>query len=84
MFGSAYWGRGYAFEAVRAMLCELADRWGARNFRAVLKRDNARSLRLLTRLGFAPAPPAAAPPDIEDGEVMMICSGLASHRVVPQ
>ena len=79
VFGSAYWGRGYAFEAVQAMLHELEDRWAVRHCRAVLKRDNARSVRLLTRLGFAQAPHDASTEDIEDGEVLMLRDIAASH-----
>ena len=49
---SAYWGRGLAREAVETMISELIDRYGVRNFSAVLKRGNLRSIRLLERLGF--------------------------------
>ena len=52
VFGSAYWGRGFACEAVTAMLEELLLRFGVISFSAVLKRDNTRSVRLLERLGF--------------------------------
>lgn len=52
VFGSAYWGRGFACEAVTAMLDELLLRFGVTRFSAVLKRDNTRSVRLLERLGF--------------------------------
>ena len=73
VFGSAHWGHGYAYEAVHAMLGELAERWKVRVFRAVLKRDNARSQRLLMRLAFAPAPhDAQAPQDISDDEALMV------------
>jgi len=73
VFGSAYWGRGYAYEAVDAMLRELADRWQVRRFRAVLKRDNARSVRLLARLGFASAPAdAQSPDDVGTDETWMV------------
>jgi RimJ/RimL family protein N-acetyltransferase len=50
--GSAYWGQGYACEAVTAMLDELLLRFAVIRFSAVLKRDNTRSVRLLERLGF--------------------------------
>jgi len=65
---SAHWGRGYAQEAVGAMLDELARRYGVRGVSAVLKRPNERSRRLLERLGFMMAPseahgPAGAEPD---------------------
>lgn len=52
VFGSAYWGRGFACEAVTAMLDELLLRFGVTSFSAVLKRGNTRSVRLLERLGF--------------------------------
>lgn len=55
VFASAWWGRGYAFEAVSAMMEELVATHGARTFSAVLKRDNLRSIRLLQRLGYAHA-----------------------------
>jgi ribosomal-protein-alanine N-acetyltransferase len=56
---SRYWGRGFAREACEAMLSELAARYGVRQAHAVFKRSNIRSLRLLERLGFAPALPEA-------------------------
>jgi RimJ/RimL family protein N-acetyltransferase len=45
---SAQWGRGYALEAVTAMLAEL----GERTFFANVDEKNERSIRLLQRLGF--------------------------------
>jgi RimJ/RimL family protein N-acetyltransferase len=71
-FGSRWWGRGYASEAVAAMIDELGAAWGVRRLHAVLKRSNARSARLLERLGFGPAAPelaAACRPD-DDERVM--------------
>jgi [ribosomal protein S5]-alanine N-acetyltransferase len=50
---SRYWGRGLARDAVQAMITELVERHRVRSLSAVLKRENARSLRLLERLGFA-------------------------------
>lgn len=51
-FGSAYWGRGWASEAVDAMIRELGARYGIREIGAILKCKNLRSLRLLQRNGF--------------------------------
>jgi RimJ/RimL family protein N-acetyltransferase len=69
---SAWWGRGLASEAVRAVIGELAQRHGARSLGAVLKRDNQRSLRLLQRLGFTLASPDAhARHRVEPGELLM-------------
>ena len=53
VLSSRHWGRGWAHEAVQAMIVELADHYDVRCVSAVLKRDNLRSLRLLERLGFA-------------------------------
>jgi RimJ/RimL family protein N-acetyltransferase len=60
VLSSAHWGRGIARRAVEAMIAELAARHGVQRVSAVLKSRNARSMRLLERLGFAPAPPAEA------------------------
>jgi RimJ/RimL family protein N-acetyltransferase len=69
---SVHWGRGVAYQAVDAMIAELAARYGVRTLVAVLKRGNARSLRLLRRLGFsaASAQLLAANP-VEAGEILM-------------
>jgi RimJ/RimL family protein N-acetyltransferase len=50
---SRYWGRGLARRAVQAMTDELAARYRVQTLTAVLKRANARSRRLLERLGFS-------------------------------
>lgn len=52
--GSAWWGRGLAGEAVRAMVDELARHYQVRHLFAVHKQQNLRSHRLLLRLGFTP------------------------------
>lgn len=44
----AHWGQGYAHEAVEAMLAHLSDR----KFFATVEQANARSVRVLERLGF--------------------------------
>lgn len=54
---SPYWGRGFAREAVQAMISELQSHYGVRRLFAVFKRANFRSRRLLERLGFAPGSP---------------------------
>ena len=52
VLASRHWGRGLARRAVEAMLGELSGRYGVTMVTAVLKASNARSLRLLRRLGF--------------------------------
>jgi RimJ/RimL family protein N-acetyltransferase len=51
-FGSAWWGRGLAREAVAALIDRLRSGHGARAVGAVFKRSNVRSRRLLERLGL--------------------------------
>ncbi|MEO8154413.1 MAG: GNAT family N-acetyltransferase [Rhizobacter sp.] len=69
---SAYWGRGLASQAVRAMIAELADHYDVVNLSAVLKAGNQRSFRLLERLGFSIASPEAhARHQPEAGELLM-------------
>jgi len=58
VLGSAYWGRGLARRATSAMIDELVARYRVDQLVAVASRRNLRSIRLLKRLGFAPAPPA--------------------------
>lgn len=55
VLSSAYWGRGLAGKAVQAMIRELVAGYRVRTLFAVLKASNARSHRLLVRLGFLPA-----------------------------
>lgn len=72
-FNSAHWGRGHGAEAVRAMLDELAARWGVTRARAVLKRANRRSMALLSRLEFlAGEAGEAAALAVEADECLMV------------
>jgi [ribosomal protein S5]-alanine N-acetyltransferase len=69
---SAWWGRGLASAAVRAVIAELVQQHRVRSLGAVLKRDNQRSLRLLRRLGFSLASPDDhAKLGVEPGELLM-------------
>ena len=72
VLASAHWGRGLASEATAAMIEALVEHCDVGQLIAVLKRANQRSLRLLERLGFAPATPAlhTAHP-IEADELLM-------------
>lgn len=54
-FGSAWWGRGLAREAVAAMIASLRSIEGAGAVGAVFKRANFRSRRLLERVGMRAA-----------------------------
>ena len=52
VFTPEHWGRGVAFEACQAALPRLADEFGVRAVFATVDPRNARSVRLLERLGF--------------------------------
>ena len=69
---SAFWGRGLASEAVRAMILELVAHHQVLDLSAVLKSGNQRSFRLLERLGFSIASPQMhAKHQAEAGELLM-------------
>ena len=71
VLASEYWGRGLAAEACQGMIAELAEHYGVVTVFAIFKRRNARSARLLARLGFAPA--LAAPGvEVESDELLML------------
>lgn len=54
MFSSRYWGAGYAFEAMQAVIRHGVEALGLERLTARVHRGNDRSVGLLTRLGFAP------------------------------
>lgn len=78
VLGSRFWGQGIASRSVRAMIGELRARHGAGRCVAVLKSVNARSLRLLQRLGFAPATPDEHGVELDPDETMMVLAATAS------
>jgi ribosomal-protein-alanine N-acetyltransferase len=55
-FGSAFWGRGIATQAVAQMLHIVAAEFGVETFIVVAERRNTRSVRLAERLGFVEVP----------------------------
>ncbi len=70
---SRHWGRGLAFAATQGMMTELTEQYGVSSFAAVLKEKNWRSRRLLERLGFIQASPAACVNrSIDPGELLML------------
>ena len=77
VLGSRHWSRGLAREACELMIAELAGRYGVRTVYATCKRRNARSARLLERLGFAPGlPQACGLTAVEADEALMLrCLG---------
>ena len=84
VLSNARWGQGIASEAVVAMCDELRARYDVARFAAVLKRENARSVRLLERLGFLlAANERAREARLEAGEILMLREGdttFASNR----
>jgi ribosomal-protein-alanine N-acetyltransferase len=78
VLSSRHWGRGHASRAVRAMLDELVAHYGVRTFTAELKHENHRSMRLLERLGFQPAPPdLAVRVPVEPDEVLLFREAIS-------
>ena len=70
---SAYWGRGLASQAVRAVIAHLVDHYKIRHLSAVLKKENHRSMRLLQGLGFTLASAQQhAELEVEDDEFLML------------
>lgn len=69
---SPHWGKGLAYSAVTTMIAELATTYDTRQLWAILKRNNARSLRLLQRLQFATATAAQREAlHVEADEILM-------------
>ena len=67
--GRAFWGRGWATQATTAMLRELVDHYAVQRAFATVDKRNLRSIRLLERLAFSPAPPQAyAQHDVSEGD----------------
>jgi [ribosomal protein S5]-alanine N-acetyltransferase len=72
VIGRAFWGRGIAYLATRAMLDDLTESEGVTLWLATADRRNQRSLRLLSRLGFTLAPQALRHAhEVDEGDVLM-------------
>lgn len=56
VIGREFWGRGVAQRAARAVLDEGSRRYAVSHWLATADQRNQRSIRLLARLGFTPAP----------------------------
>ena len=67
-FGSAWWGRGLAYEATASVIQELRGNYGAKTVGAVLKRTNQRSSALLARLGMRVAGQAEFPHELAEAD----------------
>jgi len=61
VFAPEHWGHGVAFEACSAVLPHLAQDFCVRALFATVDPRNARSIRLLQRLGFGEVPPESHP-----------------------
>jgi [ribosomal protein S5]-alanine N-acetyltransferase len=81
---SEHWGKGVAREAVSAVLQELAQHYGIKQYFAVLKQSNYRSRKLLDRLGFVQASTAELlilKPEADENA--MSCKAYASGSDLP-
>jgi len=77
---SRFWRKGIATSALRAVMQEGTVHYGVREFVAVLKAANYRSLGLLRKLGFAELPvheQARFGPG--EGETVMVFRSGAAH-----
>ena len=72
-----FWSQGYAREAAAAVLDEGRDVWRLDRVLAVVTPDNAPSIRLLEKLGFAFEQTIAAPDD--GAGLSMLTTSLASE-----
>ncbi len=61
VFAPKSWGQNVAFEACQAAIQYMAHELGISELYATVDSRNFRSMRLLTRLGFAEVPPARYP-----------------------
>ncbi|MEJ6023362.1 GNAT family N-acetyltransferase [Ramlibacter sp. PS4R-6] len=80
VLGSRYWGKGIATRAVRAMIGELRAKHGVNDCIAIIKSRNARSSRLLQRLGFLGAGPETRAIALEDDERLFVLRANPSSR----
>lgn len=83
---SAYWGRGLASAAVRAVIAHLGAHYPVQIVSAVLKKENQRSMRLLQRLGFSLASPVQHEElEVERNEFLMLRSprGAKADSTLP-
>ena len=82
VLGSRYWGKGIASRSVMAMIEELRERHGAGECFAILKTANARSHRLLDRLGFKLAQGDEHGTAIERDELLMVLPAATAPRAI--
>lgn len=75
-FSSAYWGLGLAQEAAGALIRELVEHYEVSYLTAVARSANVRSMRLLERLGFSPAPPDVSAESRLDPSETLLCRKL--------
>ena len=72
LIGRGFWGQGIAQLAARAVLEEGRQHYAVSHWLATADQRNERSIRLLTRLGFTPAPPALhAEHDVAQTDVLL-------------
>lgn len=85
-FAPAFWGHGYAVEAVRAVVQYALTKLQLDRVAALVDPENGRSLRLLRKLGFELAPEPWEPPDPDapvPGPVRLCCTRLAPESFAP-
>lgn len=76
----AHWGRGFAEQAVQAMMGELVKRFGVTALFATASRENLRSIRLLQRLGFVLTAPAQCSDRKVAADDVLLCADVTQIR----
>lgn len=86
LLGAEYIGKGYALDALGALLEHFFARWGGRRVELAVRADNQRAIRLYQRLGFQVEgrrreviPPNWGPPESRDYLWMGLLSGEFVH-----
>lgn len=80
VFSKKHWGKGYATQAVRAMVEHLPMEYGVSRFLATVEAENAASIRLLARVGFrAPTDMELAGHELSQAERLFIRDLKAAH-----
>lgn len=78
-----HWGCGYAVEAGAAVLAYAWDELGLERLLAITTPGNARSGRVLTKLGFAQQPEGHRTPAGEDLKLFLVTPRDSRHGSIP-
>lgn len=75
MLGTPYQGKGFAYEAVRAIISYAFEVVGVKKLYVVISRNNLRSLRLVRKLGFREQ-------ESEAGDICTFCLAQGEEKLL--